>query len=83
MLLQAPEGVHSHVRYGASPRGGQAVLWSAKARALCAGRLHVSPDDVAAVCRPALRHRLILSYEGQAAGVDLDLLVSAALDAVR
>jgi MoxR-like ATPase len=80
---EAPEGVKQHVRYGASPRGGQAVLWSAKARALCAGRLHVSDDDVAAVCRPALRHRLILSYEGEAAGVDVDTLVDEALAAVR
>ena len=79
----APERVRGLVRYGASPRGGQAVLWSAKARALCAGRLHVSDDDVAAVCRPALRHRLILSYEGEAAGVDVDTLVAEALDAVR
>jgi len=79
---EAPEGVRSHVRYGASPRGGQAVLWSAKARALCSGRLHVAPDDVAAVCRPALRHRLILSYEGEAAGVDVDALVDEALAAV-
>lgn len=79
----APEGVKSHVRYGASPRGGQAILWSAKARALCSGRLHVSEEDVAAVCRPALRHRLILSYEGEAAGADVDALVGAALAAVR
>ena len=80
---EAPEGVRRHVRYGASPRGGQAVLWSARARALCAGRLHVSVDDVAAVCGPALRHRLILSYEGEAAGVDVDALVGEALAAVR
>jgi MoxR-like ATPase len=59
------------------------VLWAAKARALCVGRLHVSVDDVAAVCGPALRHRLILSYEGEAAGVDLDALVDEALDSVR
>jgi len=75
----APEGVRRHVRHGASPRGGQAVLWGAKARALCAGRLFVSREDLQAVARPALRHRLILSYEGEAAGVDPDELVGRAL----
>ncbi len=76
---EAPEAVRLHVRHGASPRGGQAVLWAAKARALCSGRLHVSAEDVDAVAAPALRHRLILSYEGEAAGVEPDEIVRAAL----
>jgi MoxR-like ATPase len=79
---EAPEGVRRHVRYGSSPRGGQALLWSAKARALSAGRLFVAREDLEAVCCPALRHRLILSYEGEAAGVDSDALVREALAAL-
>ncbi len=78
---EAPQAVRLHVRHGASPRGGQALLWAAKARALCAGRLHTSAQDVAAAARPALRHRLILSYEGEAAGVEPDQIVLAALEA--
>ncbi|HVS18354.1 MAG TPA: AAA family ATPase, partial [Planctomycetota bacterium] len=56
-----------------------AVLGTARARALLAGRLHVTRDDVAAVAPAALRHRLIASFEGEAAGFDRDALVRAAL----
>ncbi|MHC4262834.1 MAG: AAA family ATPase [Planctomycetota bacterium] len=77
----APDTVRACVRYGSSPRGGQAVVMLAKARALMAGRLHVSADDVEAVAPLALRHRLILSYEGEARGVRLDDLVGDALAA--
>ncbi len=79
----SPAEVRRFVRYGASPRGGQAVLLAAKARALFHGRLHVADEDVDAVCVPALRHRLILGYEGEAAGVTADELVRLALDAAR
>jgi len=79
----ASDAVRAAVRYGASPRGGQAVLLLAKARALLGGRLHVAEEDVEAVCRPALRHRLILGYEGEASGVHPDELIGTALDAAR
>ena len=79
----APERVRTLVRYGSSPRGGQAVLLAAKARALTKGRLFVNDDDVAAVAAPALRHRLILGYEGEASGVSPDELVAEVLAAVR
>jgi len=76
---EAPALVISSVRHGSSPRGGLAMLASAKARALTRGRLHVTREDVDAVALPSLRHRLILSYEGQAADTDRDDLVKAAL----
>ena len=79
----APERVKALVRYGASPRGGQSILLAAKARALVKGRLHVTHDDVQALAAPALRHRLILGYEGEAAGVDPDALVADAFEAAR
>jgi MoxR-like ATPase len=79
----APEDVRRFVRHGASPRGGLAVLAAARARALARGRLHVADEDLEAVARPALRHRLILGYEGEAAGVSTDALVEAALEASR
>jgi len=79
----APEAVRQHVRYGASPRGGQAMLLGAKARALAQGELHVREQDLAAVVAPALRHRLILGYEAEAAGVRADELVAAAFAAAR
>jgi MoxR-like ATPase len=79
----APESVRRHVRYGASPRGGQALLAGARARALFAGRVHVTEADVAAVVAPALRHRVVLGYEGEAAGVEVDGLVAEAFSAAR
>jgi MoxR-like ATPase len=76
----APDDVKRYVRHGSSPRGGQALLWTAKARALVRGRLHVGLEDLEAACAPALRHRLILGYEGEAAGVSTDALARAALE---
>jgi MoxR-like ATPase len=76
----APEDVKRYVRHGSSPRGGQALLWTAKARALVRGRLHVGLEDLEAACAPALRHRLILGYEGEAAGVSTDALARAAFE---
>ncbi len=79
----APERVKSLVRYGASPRGGQAILLAAKARALVRGRLHVAMEDVEALAPAALRHRILLGYEGEAAGIHPDELVHDALAAAR
>jgi MoxR-like ATPase len=79
----APADVVRYVRHGASPRGGQALLWTAKARALARGRLHVAIEDVEALCAGALRHRLILGYEGEASGIGTDALVRAAFAHAR
>jgi MoxR-like ATPase len=80
---ESPESVRRHLRYGASPRGAQALLLLGKARALLAGRPWVSEDDVAALAAPALRHRLVFSYEGEASGVHADRLVADAWEAAR
>ena len=79
----APPGVRRNLRYGASPRGGQAVILLAKARALLAGRPWVSEEDIDELAAPALRHRLVYSYEGEAAGAPPDELVAEALAAAR
>jgi MoxR-like ATPase len=78
----APEPIRRFVEYGASPRGGQAVLLAAKVRALIAGRANVDYADIQAVFAPALRHRLILSFEGQADRVDPDDLLAETLAAI-
>jgi MoxR-like ATPase len=80
---EAPEPVRRFVRFGASPRGGQALLLAGKARALVRRRLHVAVEDLEALAPAALRHRLILSYEGEASQVDPDELVGAALEAAK
>ena len=61
--------VNQYVRYGSSPRGAQALVLGAKITALLAGRYNVSFEDVTAVAPAALRHRLLLNFEGQAEGI--------------
>ena len=72
----APEVSRRFVRYGASPRGAQALILGAKVRALAEGRYNVSLDDLRAMAAPALRHRVILNFEGEAEGVDIDNLIA-------
>jgi MoxR-like ATPase len=67
--------VKRFVREGASPRGGQAMLQAARVRALLRGEPMVSQADIAASVLPALRHRIILNFEGEAEGVDRDRLL--------
>ena len=74
---EAPEIVRRYVRFGSSPRGAQSLVLGAKVMALLAGRLNVAEEDVVAIARPALRHRVILSYEALADGVAADAIVDA------
>ena len=75
----APAEVRKYVRYGSSPRGAQAILLAAKVRALRDGRANVAFDDLSACAAPALRHRLILSFEAQADGVSTDQVIEHVL----
>lgn len=75
--------VSKYVRFGASPRGAQALILAAKATALLDGRPNVSVDDVKTVAPAALRHRLILGYEAVADGVSADQVVGELLAAVE
>ncbi len=70
----------SRLALGASPRAGIALLRVAKARALAEGREYVLPDDVKAVARPVLAHRLILAPEARSAGLTADEIVGEALE---
>jgi MoxR-like ATPase len=79
---QAPASVRRYVRYGASPRGAQALVLTAKVRAILDGRYHVSVDDLRAAAHAALRHRLTLNYEGQADEVRSDALIDEILGSV-
>ena len=78
----APEICKRFVRFGASPRGAQSVLLAAKIRALFEGRFAASIDDVRAVALPALRHRVLLNFEGEAEGMKTDQVVDAILKAL-
>ncbi|MDQ7848714.1 MAG: MoxR family ATPase, partial [Armatimonadota bacterium] len=68
------------VRYGASPRGALALLLAAKVRALLQERANVAFEDLRAVALPALRHRIILNFEGEAEGIDPDDVVRNVLE---
>jgi MoxR-like ATPase len=72
----SPESVKQFVKFGSSPRGAQALLLAAKIRALFEGRFAASVDDVRAVALPALRHRVLLNFEGEAEGVKTDELIT-------
>jgi MoxR-like ATPase len=71
----APESVRRLVRFGSSPRGAQALLLTGKIRALLQGRFNVAYEDIDAQAHPALRHRLILNFEGEAEGAEPDALI--------
>lgn len=78
----APQQVKQYVRFGSSPRGGQAIVRAAKVRALVSGRYNVSAEDIRTLAYPALRHRVLLNFEGEAEGVTPDAVISGILKAV-
>jgi len=69
--------VREYLRFGASPRGAQAIILGAKGYALAEGRVHVSYKDIEAVIYPALRHRLILNFQAEAENVSADQILAA------
>ncbi len=79
---ESPAIVRDYVRYGASPRGMQAMILAGKILALLDGRYNVAFDDIRAAAVPALRHRLILNFEAQAEGITTDALIGEILKAV-
>jgi MoxR-like ATPase len=78
----ATDMVKKYLRHGASPRGAQATLAAARVKALLDGRFHVAKDDIRASLLPALRHRVILSFEGEADGVKADTVLNELLTRV-
>ena len=78
----ASELVRQYVRYGASPRGAQSLILGGKINALLEGRFNVAFEDIQAVAAPALRHRLLLNFEGLAEGVSPDAVIADALKTV-
>src|SRR5437879_7284516 len=81
-LPETAETARRNVRFGASPRAAQTMILASKIHAVLAGRVNVAFDDVRRVALPALRHRLILSYEAEAKGTTPDRVVAELLSAV-
>jgi MoxR-like ATPase len=79
---EAHELTKRFVRFGASPRGAQSILLAAKIQALFDGRFAASIDDVKKVSLPALRHRVLLNFEGEAEGVRSDQVIEAIIESL-
>jgi MoxR-like ATPase len=70
------------IQIGSSPRGGIALERTSRVNAWLEGRDHVTPDDVRAMVHPVLRHRLILSYDASAEGIQADQVIDKILELV-
>lgn len=74
-----PDWINEQLAWGAGPRAVQFMILGGKARALLSGRTHVSCDDVRALAKPVLRHRLVLSFTAQSEGVAADDVIERIL----
>ncbi|MDR0455584.1 MAG: MoxR family ATPase [Treponema sp.] len=81
-IARTAEGLYRYVSFGASPRASIALHRCARIFALFSGREFVSPEDVKAAAYPVLRHRIVLSYEAEADGLDADAVISRILSHV-
>jgi len=72
---RAPDLVKRYVRWGAGPRAGQSLILGAKANAMLAGRLAVSPSDIKRVAAPVLRHRVLPNFAAEAEGVSVERII--------
>ncbi|OYW19416.1 MAG: AAA family ATPase [Planctomycetales bacterium 12-60-4] len=78
-----PDFINDYVSWGAGLRAGQFLILGAKARALLAGRAHVTPDDIRRLAAPVLRHRVLTNYKAEAAGVTVEQIIQRLLEAVK
>lgn len=72
----AGEVAKKYIRFGSSPRGAQAIVTTAKIRAVLEGRYNVAFEDIKYVAYPALRHRFFLNFEGMSEGITTDKVIS-------
>jgi MoxR-like ATPase len=79
----ALETTNKYIRFGASPRGAQALVLASKVRAMLEGRYNVSFEDIKKVYLPALRHRVLLNFEAQAENIPADVVLDELLKQVK
>ena len=77
-----PEFVTNYVSWGAGPRACQYLILGGKVRAVLHGRYHVSTEDIQAVAKPVLRHRIVTNFNADAEGVTTDNIVEMLLEAI-
>ena len=80
---EAPDFIHELVNWGAGPRASQYLILAAKARAILHGRYHATTEDVRAVALPVLRHRIITTFNAEAAGITTDEIVLRLLSEIK
>jgi MoxR-like ATPase len=80
---EAPAFVTNFIEWGPGPRAGQALLVSAKVRALLHGRYHVNIGDVEAMVLPVLRHRIVLTFNAEAEGVTVESLIARLMETAK
>ncbi|MDR0324411.1 MAG: MoxR family ATPase, partial [Treponema sp.] len=81
-LRTKAEGVYRYVSFGASPRASIALYRCSRIFAMFQGRAFVTPEDVKTAALPVIRHRIVLSYEAEAEGMDTDSVISRILNHV-
>ena len=81
--VRAPDLVKRYVRWGAGPRAGQSLILGAKAHALLAGRLVVSPNDVKRVVLPVLRHRVLPNFAAEAESVSVERIIDDLVERIE
>jgi len=74
--------VKEYLRFGASPRGAQAIILGAKGNALVEGKVHVSFEDIESVIYPSLRHRLVLNFQAEADNVGADKILASVIEKI-
>ncbi len=79
---EVPDFIREYVSWGAGPRASQYLVLGAKARAVLKGRFYAGCEDVRAVARPVLRHRILTNFNAEAEGVKPDDLIARLIDAV-
>ena len=79
---EAPDFVEDLIDWGPGPRACQHLVLCGKARALLRGRYHVTLDDVEALARPVLRHRIVPTFQAEAEGVTTDDIVGRLLERI-
>jgi MoxR-like ATPase len=79
----APDYVKQWVSWGAGLRAAQFLVLGGKARALLAGRAHVTADDIRALARPVFRHRILVNYRAEAEGVNPERVIDRLIETVK
>ena len=79
---EGPEVIRKWVSFGASVRGAQNLILASKARALTRGRYHVSFDDIRALAKPVLRHRVLTNFHAESEGISTDEIIDELINSV-